>query len=145
MRGISLAVLFAWWCACPALSPRDASVREREVMIGSQGKAQMPEGLHRIYVALVKAMDAGREEEIKSYSLPQSVKISRETRPEKSREYGEEINLPFLKTGFNKEIQGVRKEADGIYLIRTNTSYLFFVETKNSGWKLYRYGDKPIE
>jgi len=36
------------------------------------------------------------------------------------------------------------KDAEGCYLLRTNTTALWFVETKTLGWKLYRYLDKPI-
>lgn len=39
----------------------------------------------------------------------------------------------------------VRKEGEGCYLVRTNTTALWFVETKSMGWKLYEYLDKPIK
>ena len=67
------------------------------------------------------------------------------TRPKASREYGQDMNLPFLKRGFHKYILNLRKESDESYLIRTGSSYLFFVRISGGDWKLYRYGDKPIE
>ena len=39
----------------------------------------------------------------------------------------------------------IRKDSENCYLIRTNTTALWFVETKSMGWKLYRYLDKPKE
>ena len=46
---------------------------------------------------------------------------------------------------FQKSIHTLDKQGDGGYVIRTNSSTLYFTETNNAGWKLYRYFDKPIE
>ncbi len=66
-------------------------------------------------------------------------------RVEKVREYGPDINIPFLTKGFHKYILNLRKDSEDTYLIRTGSSYTWFVRTKSEGWKLYRYGDKPIK
>jgi len=39
----------------------------------------------------------------------------------------------------------VSSTAENVRLIGTTMFALFFVETKRSGWKLFRYFDKPIE
>jgi hypothetical protein len=94
-------------------------------------------------------MTTDEDANIQKYCLPKSIKVSSEARRAgTTREYSEsqnEMNLPFLKDGFQKNIQGVIKQSDGGFLIRTNSSVFYFTETKNAGWKLYRYYDKPIE
>jgi hypothetical protein len=118
---------------------------QRPLLRNYRGKERLPNALYKTYADLVEAMAAGDESRIKRYCLPGSVTVKQEARPEKEREYGQNINLPFLGKGFQKEVEGVSRPAEDIYLIRTATSALFFVETRRSGWKLFRYFDKPIE
>ena len=109
-----------------------------------QEKPVLPKNLRETYNALVKAFESGKKEKIESFILKYAFTITTGMRPKERQEYGP-MNLPFLKRGFAKKIQVFRKENDGTYLIRTGTSYLRFVETKKRGWKLYNYGDKPIQ
>jgi hypothetical protein len=112
------------------------------------GHEQIPDALYDTYAKLIDAMATGEDANIQKYCLPKSINVSSKTRRAGTREYSEEqneMNVPFLKNGFQKNIQGVIKQSDGGYLIRTNSSMFYFTETKNAGWKLYRYYDKPIE
>ena|SRR6266508_3516747 len=124
---------------------RASAEEQRPLLKNYRGKERLPNALYKTYADLIEAMAAGDGSRIKRYCLPGSVTVTGEARPEKHREYGQDINLPFLAQGFQKEIEGVSKPAEDVYLIRTATSALFFVETRRSGWKLFRYLDKPIE
>ncbi len=110
-----------------------------------QGKEPFPPALLAAYEGLVLALERGDPGEINKHCLPQAVSLSTAPRPAKTREYGTDVNLPFIKQGFDRHVRSLRRDALDVYLVRTGSSYLFFVEGKQSGWKLYRYGDKPIE
>ncbi len=110
-----------------------------------RGKVELPDDLYTVYASLVDAIESGDQGAIQQYCLPQAVTFTTAVRPESSREYGQGMNMPFLKRGFHKYILNLRKDSDQSYLIRTGSSYLYFVRTHGGDWKLYRYGDKPIE
>jgi hypothetical protein len=116
-----------------------------KLLVEYRGDVTLPDDLYTVYAQLVAAVETGDQGAIQQYCLPQAVTFTTGARPEASREYGQDMNLPFLKRGFHKYILNLRKDSDDSYLIRTGSSYLFFVRTKRGGWKLYRYGDKPIE
>jgi hypothetical protein len=126
-------------------SPNAEATDERPLLRNYRGKEPIPDTLYQTYAKLIEAMQGGKEGEIRRYCLPHAIEITRDARPKERQEYGQDMNLPFLKSRFSKEIHDVRKAPGGCYLIRTQTSHLFFVETKDSGWKLYRYGDTPIK
>ena len=107
-----------------------------------KGKEPIPEGLREAYTGFVRAAKGGS---VAAYLLPNAVKISRDPRPKASREYGEEINEDFLKNGFSPLICSVHKDADDCYLIRTNSTAIWFVQSKSGAWKVYRYSDMPID
>jgi hypothetical protein len=106
------------------------------------GDVKLPDELYKTYQNLIETIATGDAGDINQYCLPQSVTFTYGMR--KNREYGQDINIPFLKNNFDKYIRNIRKEAEGCYLIRTGTSALWFIYTKHLGWKLYRYLDKPI-
>lgn len=138
-----IAVFFAavlLLCYCAAAQDKAPS---KELLKDYRGKVQLPEDLYKTYEELVQVM-TGKQVRIKEFCLPHAITITTALRPEKSREYGP-MNLPFLKNGFHKYILNLRKDSDDTYLIRTGSSYMWFVKTKSEGWKLYRYGDKPIQ
>ncbi len=106
----------------------------------------IPPKVKATYEKLVKVLRSGDEAVIKKMTLHDSVMVTSQPRAPGKEEWGREINLPFIRSGFQDEIQLTRSYDGGdVFFIRTNTSYFMFVETKKSGWKLYRYGDKPIE
>jgi hypothetical protein len=114
----------------------------------TKGTEELPAALFKTYAKLVEAMATGEEADIQKYCLTGSIRISTKARPAGTQEYSEELNemnLPFLKDGFQKSIHSLSKQSDGGYLIRTNSSVFYFTETKNAGWKLSRYYDKPDE
>ncbi len=117
----------------------------RELLKHYLGEAQLPDSLYKAYADLVKAIQTGEQGNIERHCLPFSVTFTTKDRPPASREYGQDINMPFLKDGFHKYIFSFEERPDDTYLIHTGSTYMFFVETKTAGWKLYRYGDKPIE
>jgi hypothetical protein len=118
---------------------------ERPLLKDYKGKEPAPDALYQTYAKLVEAMTTGDEGDIQRFCLPSGVTFTREARPAPSREYGQGMNLPFLKSGFSKDVLGAEAREDGCYLIRTATSALYFVQTKGGAWKLYRYFDKPVE
>lgn len=140
----SAAVVFLVTLLSVAEGIVDAAAR-KPLLKDYKGSEEMPEDLYGAYEKLVRAMELGQEEEIASFSLPHSISITRDARSAKSRDYGEDMNLPFLKSGFSKYIVSLRKDSADTFLVRTSSSYFYFVRTKASIWKLYRYGDKPIE
>ncbi len=109
---------------------------------GESNVVQLPRELQTAYDEFVLSMKSGDSGDINGYCLPHSVNFTYELR--KDPEYGQDINVPFAKNSFDGTIVSVRKDAENCFLIRTNTTALWFVETKSLGWKLYRYLDKPI-
>ena len=124
------------------LKARLAAAR-KEVMAGYRGDVKMPNGLLIAYAKFVSGAKQGRVD--KSLYLPHSLTLTREPRSEKSREYGQDVNIPFLRKHFDGRVQVLRKDGEGCYLIRTSTTGLQFVKTGSMGWRLYRYLDKPIK
>ena len=107
-----------------------------------KGKEPVPAGLREAYTGFVRAAKDGN---VESFCLPHAVTTSHGARPEKSREYGQDINLPFLRDGFSPVVQTVRKDPDDCYLIRAGSTAIWFVQNKSGEWKVYRYLDKPIQ
>ncbi len=129
-------------CAC-AMAVN--TQRDKELLKDYHGKVQLPDDLYNVYAAFIKAINTADFGDIRQQCLSNSVSFTKDARPEKMREYGPDINIPFLKNGFHKYILYLRKDSKDTYLIRTVSTYMWFVRTKSEGWKLYRYGDKPIE
>ena len=50
-----------------------------------------------------------------------------------------------MKNGFSPQVRNLRKEGDDYYLIRTNSTAIWFVQSKSGAWKVYRYSDMPID
>ena len=126
MKEVIAVLGFSWGCLNQDPSPSKA-----------------PPELQSAYDRLVKAFEAADVREINRCPLLGAVTIV-DTERKENREYGPDINLPFLKKGFDKKILSVTESGDGTYLIRTSSTYLRFVLYRNE-WKLYRYGDKPSE
>jgi hypothetical protein len=132
-------------CLAFLLASAACGDEQRPLLKNYSGKEPVPDALYQTYAKLVDAMAAGDEDDIRRFCLPRSVTFTREARPAQTREYGQDVNLPFPKSGFSNEILTAEPRDDGCYLIRTATSVLFFVQTKGGDWKLYRYYDKPTE
>jgi hypothetical protein len=140
------------WSAEPGLEKFIAGLidearqkRNRPLLKEYRGNEEIPEALYQTYANLVEAMIAGERDGIKKLCLQGSVQVTEEGGDGEYSRNVNEIRLPFARKVFQKQIQGIQLGADGTCSIRTNTSTLFFVETKSSGWMLYRYYDKPIE
>jgi hypothetical protein len=117
----------------------------KELLKDYRGEVQLPDDLYDAYSAFVAAVETADEEAIEKHCVPYSVAFTTDARPEATREYGTDINIPFLRRGFHKYILNLAQDSEDTYLIRTGSSYMRFVRTKAEGWKLYRYGDKPIQ
>ena len=137
--GICVTILL---CACAMTQDKP---REKKLLKDYHGEVQLPDDLYDAYAAFIGAIETADFGEIQKHCLPHSVSFTTAARSQKMREYGPDINIPFLKKGFHKYILNLRKDSEDTYLIRTGSSYTWFVRTKSEGWKLYRYGDKPIE
>jgi hypothetical protein len=106
----------------------------------------IPTELQEVSSRLIKAMQDGDKKEIEKYCIPYAVDITTEPRHENSEDFGRDINLPFVQKGaFDKTVRFANRLAEGCYVLHTQSSHLSFVEIKASGWKLYRYGDFPVE
>ena len=92
-----------------------------------RGDVQMPDDLYQTYEQLVRVFTE-EQNRILEFCVPHAITITTELRSEKSRAYGS-MNRAFLKSGFQKQILGLRKDSQDFYLVRTATSYLFFVRT----------------
>jgi hypothetical protein len=112
-------------------------------LTAEDAKPELPADLQKTFAAFANAMKAGDVARIQAACLPHSVAITHE--PRKNPEYGQDINIPFAKETFRAHIASVRKDGEGCYLIRTDTSAIWFVETRAMGWRIYKYLDKPIE
>lgn len=109
------------------------------------GNVKLPAPLYDAYAAFAKAAASGDAGAINRSCLPQAVRFTYEPRLSDKKEYGQDLNIPYLKASFDRYIRNLRKEDDSSFLIRTGTSAIWFVQTSGSEWKVYRYMDKPME
>lgn len=128
--------------------PNDLSFapkEQRELLRHYDGSEKIPHQLYQVYAQLVKAIEAGSQANTNEFCLPHSVTYTAKERLKRSRGYGHNMNIPFLKKGFDKYIRNLRNEPQDCYLIRTGSTAMWFINTDKWGWKLYRYLDKPIQ
>jgi hypothetical protein len=118
---------------------------DKELLKLYRGEVVLPAELLQTYGSLVAAMKTGRQEEIEKFCQPGKVKFTTGPRPKDNREYGQDINLPYLKEGFHKFILNLRKDSDTEYLIRTVSTGFWFTKTENGNWKVTKYVDKPVD
>lgn len=118
---------------------------EQDLLSDYHGDVKIPDALLRAFAKFVEATEDANEEQLKTFCLPYSVQFSSDQRTGLYREYGTGINLPFLKSHFHKQILNLRWENDSCLLVRTGSSYIRYVQTSKNEWKIYNYGDKPIE
>jgi hypothetical protein len=118
---------------------------EKALLKEYRGDVILPAELYQAYENLVVALETGKQEEIEKFCHPGKIKFTTDSRPKDRREYGQDINLPYLKDGFHKFILGLRKDSDEKYLIRTGSTALWFTKTQDGMWKLSEYLDKPIK
>jgi hypothetical protein len=104
-----------------------------------------PEDLLSTYARFVEAARKGDADTIKSLLLPGVAEIASTPREPKSREYGTDINLPFLRDGFTPAIFVSRSPGPSQFLLRTASTAISFAKLESGGWRIYRYLDKPIE
>ena len=98
-----------------------------------------PEKLRLTYAAFVASVKAGG---VAKFCLS-SVEVN-ETEDPKRGNTAPGINVPWMQKNFSEKVLDCRKEPDDCFLIRTGTSYLFWVQTRSGEWRIYKYGDKPI-
>jgi len=123
-----------------------------EILKHYHGDVEIPEELLETYEKLIAAFAKGEAGAINALSLPSSLTFTYDPRPKESKAhggdsvyYGQDTNIPFLKSKFDRYIRVADERGEGCCLLRTVTTAMWFVETKQSGWRLYRYLDKPIE
>ena len=118
---------------------------DKELLKQYKGEVVLPTELLQTYGNLVAAMKTGKQEEIEKFCVTGKIKLTTDPRPKDKREYGQDINLPYLKDGFDKFILNLRKDSDTEYLIRTGSTALWLTKTEDGKWKVSKYLDKPIE
>ncbi len=110
-----------------------------------KGKEEIPQQLYQTYKNLMKAFEKQNIKLIQKYCLSGSIGFVSKERSSEKIHYGTDISLPFLKKYFQSDILFVRKDSKDTYLLRTDTTAFWFVKTDKTGWKLYKYLDKPIQ
>lgn len=137
----------SWWMGFAFLATARVAgaADDKELLAHYKGEGVLPAALYQTYESLVAALQTGKREEIEKFCLPGKVTITADPRPKDHREYGQDINLPFLKEGFHKFILNLRKDSDTAYLIRTGSTAFWFTQEEDGKWKLSKYLDKPIE
>lgn len=108
-------------------------------------KLKIPPDLLKVYKMFVQDSKGPTEERLYYHCLPYTVRVNPKPREEKFRNYGSDINIPFLRKGFEPQLTGIEKVNDDVYQLGTLTSCLWYVRTKTFGWKIYRYEDGPQE
>lgn len=103
------------------------------------------EELRASYSSFVETLKKGDESLIQAACLPYCIDVTTSPRAEKSREYGRDLNLPFLRSGFAPQVLAAAKHGDDCLMLRTKTTSIGFVQVKSGAWKIYRWVDKPIE
>ncbi len=139
------------WKAADSVSST-TEVNMPDILKHYHGDVEIPGELLETYEKLIGAFAEGDAGAINALSLPGSLTFTYDLRARNSKEhgedsvyYGQDTNIPFLKSRFDRYIRVAGERGEGCYLLRTATTAMWFVETKRSGWKLYRYLDKPIE
>jgi hypothetical protein len=102
---------------------------------------QVPPELRTAYIGFVAAM---KGDSVATFCLP-AVTIPRVNALEKAKLDRRGIVPPIVRERFAAMVIVVRKEPNDCYLIRTNSTAIWFVQTKSGAWKVYHYLDKPIE
>jgi len=121
------------------------SAAEKELLGQYRGKEQIPAELYDAYTNLVAAMEQGDVSQISQCCVSNKISITREERVAGDRELGEDINIPFVQDGFDKQIAMIRKDSDNEYIIRTSSSVFWFTRSQDGRWILSRYLDRPID
>jgi hypothetical protein len=122
-----------------------AAADEKELLRHYKGEVILPAELYQTYTNMVAAFQSGKQEKIEEFCLPGKIAFTTKPRPKEGREYGQDVNLPFLKEGFHAVIENIAKVSETEYGIRTGSTHLSFTKTKVGKWKLSKYFDKPIE
>ena len=141
MKSLTIATGFILIAATLVVS----AANEQELLKQYKGEVVLPQELYQAYSNLVAAFQTGRKEEIEKFCMPDKIKFTTAPRSKDNRQYGQEINIPFLKDGFDQFILNLRKDSETEYLIRTGSTALWFSRTEEGKWKLSKYLDKPIE
>src|SRR5688500_17520416 len=86
--------------ATAAIAPAPTTAPAPHAFIADyRSDENVPTGLLDAYVTFAKAAQATGD--VSALPLPQAVEITTAGRPENGREYGTNINVPYLKSGFS--------------------------------------------
>lgn len=138
-----LAVILCCSAASLAAEPAPEKPAAHPFVAEYRSDEAVPQSLLDAHVEFATRATKGGD--LQPLLLPQAVEITTAARPEKSREYGTEISLPYLKSGFQPNVFSIRRDAADAWLVRTGSTAIWYVETKTGGWRVYRYLDKPIQ
>jgi len=115
----------------------------KELLKEYRGTAVLPPALLRTYADLVAAFGQGSAEAIRRFCTAETVTITERERPLPSWGDRGEINLKFLKEGFDKYIRVLQGKDPSEWMIQTRSSSLWFILQTGAGWKLKDYLDRP--
>lgn len=135
----------AWWKALENHPDSPQVAAEFAELLKRYDGEPLPQGVLQFYAGFVAVASEPTIWELSELCLPNSVTISTALRPKRRRYTAHDLNLPFLESDFSREILHAEKKSEHTFLLRTATSYLRLVETATGTWKIYGYGDKPIE
>ena len=99
-----------------------------------------PEKLRLTYAAFVASVAGGGQAKFCLHSVDVADAVD-----PKRGEFGTGINIPWMKEHFSASVMSCRNDPDDTFLIRTGTTYMYWVQTRSGEWKLFKYGDKPIK
>lgn len=101
----------------------------------------IPQELRDAYTGFVSARKADNSA---VHCLP-GVEIPQENKLERAKLDRRGIVPPIVRERFASQVMIARKERDDCFLLRTNSTAIWFVQNKSGVWKVYRYLDKPIK
>jgi hypothetical protein len=110
-----------------------------------RGSTALPPRLLEMYADLVGLFAEGKPEAIRKLCATDGITVTDMPREQANMGKPGEINLPFLKDGFDRSIQVVSQDSETECLLRTNSTALWFTLTPEGTWMLRDYLDKPIK
>ena len=106
---------------------------------------QVPDSLLVAYRAFLEDARSGDATKIRKHLLPYAVDITPLERAALNREFGTDINVPFMKGSFSPLVLTTSLLSDEAFSIRTGTTNIRWVRVAPNRWLIYGYLDKPIE
>jgi hypothetical protein len=128
----------------PLTNPNVVPKADMKFMRQYNGNIMIPDDLLAAYNTFADAAKKADGDSVSQLILPHAIRM-RAMMDRANTETPEDICLWRLGDKFSPDIMAIRKDASDCYLIRTASCATWWVHTKNMGWKLYQYQEKPIK